>query len=459
MVGNAAAGSERIGFKMSVPPSRCGDPSWAFMDNVAHSHSSVGLAVHFSPSAQCVEVTRFSAYRIWTMAVFGSASYGSITFQDLRIADSKTGIYWMTAGPSPTAHVLAVPATRVLVHEALFLGRSRSNAECSDACLSAGSSAQQCIGRPSKTDKWAWPTMREQLALFTFSQSAGIAIMTPHKAPWYSGGSSYPALSAEFRVVDTTFARFEPSACGVISRILESPPSAAEVQAPVFFSDLELIDIDRTNMVKFHPPKRGWITISDCVTMDCDGPKFHLLHDLDGSLTGGGANSSIIAEAEFMNEFRADGVTPTGYNIPAKALYDLNPYGRRRLGSDQSTDFELDSRRRGLQLTSTARSEEEVAYNGYGVYRAGCTHRPAWKAYECRAVDTVNAAGGAVIPARLVIESLDKDSETRSLVPVSLISGGYVTLINGGMDHGWCFGYTCLKRLSTFHTTIMDPRR
>ena len=27
---------------------------------------------------------------------------------------------------------------------------------------------------------------------------------------------------------------------------------------------------------------------------------------------------------------------------------------------------------------------------------------------------------------------------------------GYTHLMNGGMDHGWCMSYTCLKRLMTF---------
>ena len=26
----------------------------------------------------------------------------------------------------------------------------------------------------------------------------------------------------------------------------------------------------------------------------------------------------------------------------------------------------------------------------------------------------------------------------------------YIDLINGPQDHGWCMGYTCQKRLSTF---------
>lgn len=55
----------------------------------------------------------------------------------------------------------------------------------------------------------------------------------------------------------------------------------------------------------------------------------------------------------------------------------------------------------------------------------------------------------------LTIESLDADTETRRLSPVAVLGwndngDGFVDLINGPQDHGWCAGYTCQKRLSTF---------
>ena len=30
----------------------------------------------------------------------------------------------------------------------------------------------------------------------------------------------------------------------------------------------------------------------------------------------------------------------------------------------------------------------------------------------------------------------------------------YIDLVNGPQDHGWCFGYTCQERLSTFFTLV-----
>ena len=51
----------------------------------------------------------------------------------------------------------------------------------------------------------------------------------------------------------------------------------------------------------------------------------------------------------------------------------------------------------------------------------------------------------------LHIESLDFDTESRRVSPVAILSdNGYLDLINGPQDHGWCMGYTCQKRLSLF---------
>lgn len=57
-----------------------------------------------------------------------------------------------------------------------------------------------------------------------------------------------------------------------------------------------------------------------------------------------------------------------------------------------------------------------------------------------------------------ITESLDEDTETRRLSPVHLSADGYVSLLNGPMDHGWCLGYTCQERVSTFFGIIATER-
>ena len=53
------------------------------------------------------------------------------------------------------------------------------------------------------------------------------------------------------------------------------------------------------------------------------------LQDVDGTLTGLGAGSSVMARAEGLSAVRSNG-HPTPYRIPAKLLYDPWPSDRRR---------------------------------------------------------------------------------------------------------------------------------
>ena len=56
----------------------------------------------------------------------------------------------------------------------------------------------------------------------------------------------------------------------------------------------------------------------------------------------------------------------------------------------------------------------------------------------------------------LVIESMDEDTEVRRLSPIAVWNreDDYVDLLNGPQDHGWCAGYTCQLRISTFWAVV-----
>ena len=263
--------------------------------------------------------------------------------------------------------------------------------------------------------------------------------------------------------------------------------------------------------------------------MSRSGPKHVLVHDLDGTLTGVGADASVLARAEFMNELREDTSKFTWYNIPTKMLYDPAPYNDpgdpgwdmsayeaynngaqslsyRRLQEAEVREAELARRTRlwqeredgtpgsaltsslpaaaaddgdgaiaiavgegGRQLQSATEADwrnrmvfypgderafyqgldgrvcdpasaiydpscrtirkthREVAYKGYGTYRTDCTLNTGWNAWVCPRT--------SLVPARLVVESMDTDHTSRNLAPVALASGGYVDLMNAGWDH------------------------
>ena len=91
-----------------------------------------------------------------------------------------------------------------------------------------------------------------------------------------------------------------------------------------------------------------------------------------------------------------------------------------------------------------------VNYPDRGIARASsCVYQSAWQMYYCPNNTDYRM---------LIIESMDADTETRRLSPVAIMSEGHIDLLNGPQDHGWCNGYTCQKRLSTFMAIVQTRK-
>ncbi len=88
-----------------------------------------------------------------------------------------------------------------------------------------------------------------------------------------------------------------------------------------------------------------------------------------------------------------------------------------------------------------------ISFPYRGISRtSSCVYQPSYQMYVCP---------NATDYRMLIIESMDSDTETRRLSPVAVMSdNGYIDLINGPQDHGWCNGYTCQKRISTFMSLV-----
>ena len=88
-----------------------------------------------------------------------------------------------------------------------------------------------------------------------------------------------------------------------------------------------------------------------------------------------------------------------------------------------------------------------LTYPYRGITRgSACSYQSAWQMYFCNNTFDYHM---------LMIESMDRDTETRRLSPVGIFSDtGFIDLINGPQDHGCCNGYTCRKRVSTFMALV-----
>ena len=102
-----------------------------------------------------------------------------------------------------------------------------------------------------------------------------------------------------------------------------------------------------------------------------------------------------------------------------------------------------------LTNSDGSRIDADTRYPNKGIIRgtssnSQCIYVDAWNAYKCEDMNH----------KMLIMESLDADTETRRLSPIAVASEGYIDLINGPQDHGWCHGYTCQERISTFNIIV-----
>ncbi|KAK7468043.1 hypothetical protein BaRGS_00036747 [Batillaria attramentaria] len=220
------------------------------------------------------------------------------------------------------------------------------------------------------------------------------------------------ALKGQTRIHDVTFAGFSSVGSGETESrdyMITTSKGNDDLQHPVYTSGLNIEDsVDLESYVFYHDK----INPSDCVDMDCDAMKKAMVVDEDGSLLGGTG----------------------GYVLP-NAGFEWNGDPRRGIG-----DYRIPTGLDGSLLDMNV----VAPYKGiYGFQ--DCDWREGWNAYDC---------DNSVDYALLLIESMDDDTLTRRLSPVAVHAGLYVDLINGPQDHGWCVGYTCRERLSTFPAIV-----
>uniref|UniRef100_A0A3Q2YMV4 PKHD1 like 1, tandem duplicate 1 n=1 Tax=Hippocampus comes TaxID=109280 RepID=A0A3Q2YMV4_HIPCM len=327
----------------------------------------------------------------------------SITVSNVTLVDNGMGIMPMIFEPPSLSHLYA--DKKVRVENAVIVGGS-PHFNCSHTLdandFNTISSNFHRAPRPiNGRSGICWPS---------FASAHNNAPVKP-----FPGNINYNAINGLMEVV-STFVGFRSVCSGQTNVMFISNPFNEDLQHPVHVWNLTIVNSTKEARIFIHRPDVK-ANPADCVDMDCDGKKKTMLRDQDGSLLS--AVGSVLPQSEF--EWDGDPRRGLGdYRIPKAML--THPNGSRI-------------------------PVEQIAPNK-GVIRSNCTYVSAWQAYEC---STLNYR-------MLVIESLDADTETRRLSPVAVLSEGYIDLINGPQDHGWCSGYTCQKRVSLFHSIVATGR-
>ncbi|KAM3928399.1 fibrocystin-L-like [Leptodactylus fuscus] len=399
---NVVSGFERAGYRINgVPCKNVTDPSQQWYNNEAYG-GLYGIYMNQDGLPDCTRVTGFKLWKCWDYGIYIQI-VSSVQISDVFLADNGMGIFTIIYTPPSVSHLISNKT--VQISNSLLVGSS-PDFDCTDVLTD--SDPNILLSDAHRSDR-PLTGGRSGICWPTFASDHNAAPEHP-----MAGTMSYNAIGGLMTVEDTTFVRYK-SVCSIQSNVMfMTSPESEDLQHPVKVSRITTLDSSEDNKVFIHRPDVAKANPSDCVDMTCDAKRKTLLKDLDGSFLGN------IGAVVPQSEYQWNGDTRYGlgdYRIPKVMLTALN----------------------GSRIPVS-----QVAPNKGIIRDNTCVYMPAWESYKCFGLNY----------EMLVIESLDADTETRRLSPVAVLEDGYVDLINGPQDHGWCSGYTCQRRVSLFHSIV-----
>uniref|UniRef100_A0A8C4XEU0 PKHD1 like 1 n=1 Tax=Erpetoichthys calabaricus TaxID=27687 RepID=A0A8C4XEU0_ERPCA len=399
---NIVSGFERIGYRINGEP--CPgtfNPAETWSNNEAHG-GLYGVYLNEDGLPDCTFIQGFTVWKCWDYGIYFQTSM-SVQISKVTLVDNGMGIMPMSYTSPAVSHQYSNKT--IQIKNSLFVGSS-PDFNCTDVLTSNNINIQYTAGqrspRPLQGGRSAvgWPTFA--------SQYNGAPAM-PH-----AGLASYTAISGLVTIKDSTFAGFRNVCSGQINVMFITNPNNEDLQHPIHVMGIQVINSTENAVAFVHRPDLSLVIPSKCVDMTCDAKRKTLLKDLDGSLLG--QSGTVVPQSEY--QWAGDTRYGLGdYRIPNVMLTYLN----------------------GSRIPVS-----ELAPNKGVIRDPSCTYMPSWQSYKCF---TLNYE-------ILVIESLDSDTETRRLSPVAVLADGYLDMLNGPADHSWCTGYSCRRRLSTFHTIV-----
>lgn len=407
---NHAAGGAKAGIHTNGEG--CEDNSSTIRDNVAHSAlHCVHLGYGDGDPSGC---SLFLNYTLYSCYHYGFFSYGraGVILSHSTLAWNKAGVYVSVIGPPATSH--RVGDKPVIIQDTVIISANPETRCDDDTVIPAiANHVMSNIGLRSPTNG--------HVGVVIPSFLSGHGHFPP--APWFSI-ISYPAIAGLTDIVNVTFVNFGEGCVDDTDVVIMPNRQSQDCTHPVHMREIKFFGSNYGQKIYIPFPNLVLVNPSDCVDMDCDGHKEVLVRDIDGSFTKTGIFHTIISKAEF--EWDGDPRRGVGdYRIPTAML--IQPDGSLLDADD--------------------------LYPEKGIVRSGkpgadCTFIPEWNAYLCHGLDHL----------MLVMESLDDDTEVRRLSPIALGAGDYVNLVNGPMDNGWCGGYTCQERVSTFYAVVCSDQ-
>ncbi|XP_069115782.1 fibrocystin-L-like [Argopecten irradians] len=402
---NHVAGAERTGYRLQGIA--CGDGTERPSGNVAHS-SSFGFLIFqndkISPDIiqnECFEITGYSFYKIIYVAVYYQSKF-SVIVSNFNVIESGLGMYLQILGPNVVDHQYKDKFANVT--NGAFIGGTASFNYTTDMYPN-NTNIELLKGRVSL------PYSGPNVGLFPagFMSAGNNAPTKP-----FVNNMAYNSIMGITWVSHVVFQNFGRR-YNYDDFAITSDGKNEDGQHPIYMDNITLINTTEQHFVQYSRSSLTKINDGDCVDMACDGQLKLLIKDLDGSVLG--TQGAIIPQSEF------------DWN---------NAKSRRNLGDHRVPVALLADEKGNIGPVNDTAPHKGIIRNPQ------CQYNDLWRAYKCHNLDYL----------MMIIESMDTDSETRRLSPVAILGDGYLDLINGPQDHGWCSGYTCRKRISTFMALI-----
>ena len=401
---NVAAGGAKVGIHTTGEDCEEGSESGnKITGNVVHSALHGVHLVYRDSTSACSKFDDFLIHDCYFFGIF-SFNPASVWITNSVLINNKAAIYVSVIGPAALSHDVGSKTVRI---EDTDIISAVDSFDCSRE------TEAPVIASHGRSHRGIVSPSLGHVGIIVPSYTSGPGHYP--KSPWWDL-ISYPTISGLTSIEEVEFTNFNTRCDAKRDIVLMTSPDSEDCNHPVHMMDISFNgNVTTESKVYNHEPKLSSVNPADCVDMDCDGFKKVLIKDMDGSFLGLNTKGSLLSIADF--EWDGDSRRGIGdYRIPRTMLTRAD--GSRILAED--------------------------IYPKKGIVRPSCIQNADWNMYQCTGPDYF----------MLVIESLDPDTEVRRLSPIGIGTGDFIDLVNGPQDHGWCGGYTCQERISTFYAIV-----
>ena len=398
-------------------------------NNIGHS-SIYGMRPLFTQAdATCTRYSGFNFAHLMTCGFCSILSPLHMIVENLEVQDTPVGVFFNNFGLQAVSHSVEDKTFTVKNSKFVAFTPAGEANNCNRDYLYTNANApvgsvMETWGTVNLMDRHFINTQKKgetyagNLVGFAWTNLQGGMHSYPHKN--FDKPTKNMVLQGRNYLNNVSFINYNSAnSCNLGAHAIQNLPKQHDHHEQIDVTGITFSNTPDNNKFFLFEPQLAWINPSDCVDMDCDGPKKAMLVDVDGSFSETGRKHTYMGVSEL--DYGINGPRGLGnFRIPAAMLTNLD-------GSTVDPD--------------TWAPNKGVA----GTHSASCTHNTDNHYHKCDSLDY----------GQVMYESMDIDTETRRVAPIAYMADGTVDIVNGVLDTSCCAGYACQLRQTT-HPLIMQ---